>query len=168
LYSSIPLFYDRMKERVAGQEVNIIVRLINMEFHVPQFIEMETKIVGPLTWRQFLYVGGAAFIAFFLYFILRKYLFWFIFTSIILVGGGLALAFIPIAGQSLPSFLKNFFTYSVASKIYLWKKKKMPPQIIYERKVGISEKELVDASRLKIGGGGKLRDLSIKIETRTK
>ncbi|MFM2424198.1 MAG: hypothetical protein RLZZ70_589, partial [Candidatus Parcubacteria bacterium] len=29
-----------------------------MQFEVPQFIEIEDKIFGPLTWKQFLYVGG--------------------------------------------------------------------------------------------------------------
>jgi hypothetical protein len=29
-----------------------------MRFEVPQFIEIEAKIVGPLTWKQFVYVAG--------------------------------------------------------------------------------------------------------------
>ncbi|NCT02072.1 PrgI family protein, partial [Candidatus Parcubacteria bacterium] len=29
-----------------------------MRFEVPQFIEVEDKIFGPLTWRQFLYLSG--------------------------------------------------------------------------------------------------------------
>ena len=40
-----------------------------MRFEVPQFIEIEDKIFGPLTWKQFIYLaGGAGFgvIAFFL------------------------------------------------------------------------------------------------------
>ena len=29
-----------------------------MRFEVPQFIDIEDKIIGPLTWRQFIYLGG--------------------------------------------------------------------------------------------------------------
>jgi hypothetical protein len=138
-----------------------------MEFHVPQFIEMETKIVGPLTWKQFIFVGGAGVIVFFLYFFLKTFFIWFIMISVFLIGGALALAFLPIAGQSLPTFLKNFFSYSVASKIYLWQKKKVPPKVVYEKKVGLLKEEFEKTS-LKIAGGGRLRGLSMQIETRTK
>lgn len=138
-----------------------------MEFHVPQFIEMETKIVGPLTWKQFIFVGGAGVIIFFLYFFLKKFFMWFMMISVFLIGGALALAFLPIAGQSLPTFLKNFFSYSIASKIYLWQKKKVPPKIVYEKKVGLFKEEFEKTS-LKIAGGSRLRDLSMQIETRTK
>ena len=31
---------------------------VRMQFEVPQFIEIEDKIFGPFTWRQFLYLGG--------------------------------------------------------------------------------------------------------------
>ena len=30
-----------------------------MQFQVPQFIETEDKVVGPLTLRQFMYIAGA-------------------------------------------------------------------------------------------------------------
>lgn len=138
-----------------------------MEFPVPQFIEMEAKIVGPLTWRQFLYFLVVGLALFFLWFVI-KHLLWFIMIAIFLAGGAAALAFLPIAGQPLPTFLKNFFFYSIRTKIYLWQKKKMPPKVIYEKKVKIGKEELIEASRLKIGEGGRLRDLSTQIETRTK
>ena len=139
-----------------------------MEFPVPQFIEMETKIVGPLTWRQFIFVGGAGVIIFFLYFILKKYFLWFIVIAIFLAGGAIALAFFSIAGQSLSTFLKNFFIYSIGSKIYLWQKKRIPPKVVYEKRIGITKEEVERASILKIDAGGRLKDLSMQIETRTK
>lgn len=138
-----------------------------MEFPVPQFIEMEAKIVGPLTWRQFLFVGGAGALIFIFWVLIKNFLL-FLIISIILFIIALALAFLTIAGQPLPTFLKNFFAYSVSSKIYLWQKKKIPPKITYEKRVEIGKEELIKASRLKIGEGGRLRDLSIQIETRTK
>ena len=35
-----------------------------MQFRVPQFIDIEDKILGPLSWRQFAYVLGAAAVAY--------------------------------------------------------------------------------------------------------
>jgi len=137
-----------------------------MEFPVPQFIEMEAKIVGPLTWRQFIYVGGAGVTLFFLWFIIKN-LFWFIMIAVFLGGGGLAFAFLPIAGQPLPTFLKNFLLYSVGTKIYLWQKKRIVPKLVYEKKIGISREEF-EKTTLDVVKGGRLRDLSVQIETRTK
>ena len=48
-----------------------------MQFQVPQFIETEDKIVGPLTLRQFLYIGAAGLLSFLLFFVLKIW-FWFI------------------------------------------------------------------------------------------
>jgi len=138
-----------------------------MEFPVPQFIEMETKIVGPLTWRQFLLLGGAAAILFFLWFIVR-HLLWFILMAIFIGGAAMSLAFLQIGGQSLPALLKNFLSYSVASKIYLWRKKRVPPKLIFEKKVEIGREEIEKAPLLKIVEKSRLRDLSTQIETRTK
>ena len=46
-----------------------------MRFEVPQFIEIEDKIFGPFTWKQFVYLGGgiglAAVIFFTMPFLLR-------------------------------------------------------------------------------------------------
>jgi hypothetical protein len=44
------------------------------QFHVPQFIEVEDKIFGPLTLKQFLYVIGGAGIVFIMYAFLRNFL----------------------------------------------------------------------------------------------
>ncbi len=38
-----------------------------MEFQVPQFTEHEAKILGPLTFRQIIYVGTGGGIGLFLY-----------------------------------------------------------------------------------------------------
>ena len=39
-----------------------------MQFQVPQFIDVENKIIGPLSLRQFLYLAGAGLISFMLFF----------------------------------------------------------------------------------------------------
>lgn len=92
-----------------------------MRFEVPQFIEIEDKIFGPLTWRQFIYLGGGAgfgVIAFF----------WLPFLLFVLIAvpiGALsaALAFYPINNRPFSIFLESVYNYYTNSKLYLWKKR---------------------------------------------
>ena len=105
-----------------------------MQFTVPQFIEEEAKIVGPLTFKQLLYLAGPGIIIFFLYFSLAKTnLLAFIIITIFLAGLALAVAFLKIGGYSLPILFKNFFGFFVSSKIYLWGKKIGPTKIIQNK-----------------------------------
>ncbi len=135
-------------------------------YTVPKFIEHKAKIVGPLTFQQFLYIGGAAAICFILYFTLP--LFYFIMTAlpVMLVGAGLA--FGQIGGRSLPVVLKNFLSFSFGPKIYLWKKKTSLPPKFKEKKV---EPELKKAEETPVPtavGKSKLKNLSTQVETGTK
>jgi len=62
-----------------------------MRFTIPQFIEYEAKIIGPFTFKQFVYIGLAGAVGFVLYFSVPFYLF--IITCLILGGGALSMAF---------------------------------------------------------------------------
>ena len=70
-----------------------------MQFQVPQFVDVEDKIVGPLTLKQFLYIGGAVGLSMLLFFIVKLWL-WLI-LSIFMISGAVALAMIKINGQPL-------------------------------------------------------------------
>lgn len=91
-----------------------------MRFEVPQFIEVEDKIIGPLTWKQFVYLAGGAGILIVLYLSLP-----FIFFAMIgLPFGALAasLAFHRINNRPFSIFLESMVTYFTKSKLYLWRK----------------------------------------------
>ncbi len=75
------------------------------QFTIPQFIEHEAKIVGPLTFRQFIYVGVAGAICFVFYFTVPFY--FFVLGAIIAMFFGVVLAFGKMEGRSLPTILKN-------------------------------------------------------------
>ncbi len=129
-----------------------------MQFTVPQFIEHETKIVGPLTFKQFAYIGGAGTICFILYFSLGKTNFLlFLLLSLILLVGGSALAFLKIGGKALPSLLANFLKFSASPKIYLWGKKEAPLMVFKK----------VEEIPLKIAKDSKLKKIKIQIDTKT-
>jgi hypothetical protein len=136
------------------------------QFTVPQFIEHEAKIIGPFTFKQFVYVGIAGAICFFLYFTLAKTsLFLFILISGLIIAAALALAFLKSNGRSLPTVIKNFFVFSLSPKIYLWRKKNiLPPKIIAKPMEIIEEKE----ATITIAGKSRLKDLSTHVETNVK
>ena len=71
-----------------------------MEFTVPQFIEKEPKIVGPFTFKQFIFIGIAGGLSIFLFFAVSFFIF--IILAIILLGGAFSLAFLKIERISLP------------------------------------------------------------------
>ena len=91
-----------------------------MQFEVPQFIEIEDKIFGPLSWRQFLYVGGGAGITIVI-FLMLPFIFFLIFgIPIALISA--ALAFYPINNRPFSFFLEAVINYVTKERLYLWRK----------------------------------------------
>lgn len=91
-----------------------------MKFAVPQFIEVEDKIFGPLTLKQAIYLAGGAGVAAFLFFT-------FGFFVAVLIGGpivalAMALAFFKINSRPFVLVLESAFYYTLRNKLYLWKK----------------------------------------------
>ncbi len=137
-----------------------------MEFTVPQFIEKEPKIVGPFTFKQFIFIGIAGGICIFLFFTVS--LFVFIIMTIVLLGGAFALAFLKVGKTSLPLFIKNFFSFLFKPKIYLWKKKTSPLRFLRKEKEEVKKKEegIEEESKLKVNTGSRLDELFTRLETK--
>lgn len=93
-----------------------------MQFQVPQFIETEDKIVGPLTLKQFLYLAGAGGVSFFFFFFIQTWL-WMIMTVFLGVIGA-SLAFIKANGRPLPVMLRSALAYYWKPRLFLWQRKK--------------------------------------------
>jgi len=95
-----------------------------MQFQVPQFIEVEDKIFGPLTFRQFLYLAGGAGLSFIFYVYLPIYIsIFFIFPVVGLV---LALTFYKHNGRDFIFLAESVFKYTFTKKLYLWQKADRP------------------------------------------
>jgi len=137
-----------------------------MEFTVPQFIEREPKIVGPFTFKQFIFIGIAGGLCLLLFFVLPLAVF--IIIAVVLLGGAFALAFLKIGKTSLPEFIKNFFYFIFKPKIYLWKKKISPPKFFSKEKKEEKEEEIKKESKLKVVKGSRLDELSTRLETKNK
>ena len=92
-----------------------------MRFEVPQFIEVEDKIFGPLSWRQFLYLGGGVGAAVATFLMLPFILFAILGIPIALLAG--ALAFYPVNNRPFSFFLEAIINYITQERLYLWRKK---------------------------------------------
>ncbi|MFA7252379.1 MAG: PrgI family protein [Candidatus Paceibacterota bacterium] len=92
-----------------------------MRFQVPQFIEIEDKIFGPLTIKQFIYIAGSAGLSFILFRFL--YLPFAIVLIVAVTIFALTMAFYRINNKPFIDVLQSAFGYFFSSKLYLWKKK---------------------------------------------
>lgn len=98
-----------------------------MRFQVPQFIEVESKIFGPLTLKQFIYLAGGAGIIFLLYVYLPFFIM--VFFAVPVGIFALALAFYKVNNQSFIRVAENAFRHFTSPKIYVWKKEKIAPAV---------------------------------------
>lgn len=97
---------------------------MRMQFQVPQFIEVEDKIFGPLTFRQFIYLGGGAGICYMLFRLLPLFL---SFPLILAAGGtALALAFMKFNGRPFNLAMENAFYFAIHPRLYLWNNERKP------------------------------------------
>lgn len=90
-----------------------------MEYQVPQFIEVEDKIVGPLTLRQFIYIAGATGICV-VFFVSFSFIIAFLLSAPVVALAG-ALAFYKVNGKPFIEVLEAGFNYYTGAKLFLWK-----------------------------------------------
>lgn len=91
-----------------------------MEYQVPQFIEVENKIVGPLTLAQFIYIAGAGGLCVLFFFYLPAFIAFIL--SALVVGFAGALAFYKVNGKPFIEVLEAGFEYYTGAKFFLWHK----------------------------------------------
>ena len=133
-----------------------------MRFQVPQFIEREARVVGPFTFKQFVYLGVPTAAAFFLYFIAPFFVF--LFSTVVFLSIGFLFAFVNIGGRSFPTILMNFLHFSVGPKTYIWKKGEAPlttSQATYTEPV----QEGIQKPKVKLVKESKIKTLATHVET---
>ncbi len=97
-----------------------------MKYQVPQFIEVEDKIFGPFTFKQFAYLAGGAGAAFLAYRLLPTIIG--ILVAIPFASFGAALAFYKVNGRPFVEVLQSAFEYITKNRLYIWKKEEKKPQ----------------------------------------
>jgi len=91
-----------------------------MEYQVPQFIEVEDKIFGPLTLQQFIYLAGGAGIGLIAFLSLPFIVA--LFISLPVAGLAFALAFHKVNGKPFIEIMEAAFNYYLNRRKYLWRK----------------------------------------------
>lgn len=91
-----------------------------MQFQVPQYIDVEDHIVGPLTLKQFFYIATGFLTIFVLFFVLVTWL-WLI-TSIAIGTTSLAFALVKYNGRPLMTVTIAAIRYYTGGRTYTWQK----------------------------------------------
>ncbi len=130
-----------------------------MQFQVPQFIDVEDKIFGPLTLKQFIYLAGGAGASAALWVYLPSKI-----LSILLIlpiaGFSLALAFYRMNNKPFIDVVEAAFYYLVGGKLYIWKKVEKKPETKLTDQVG-QMKSMLAVPKI---SESKLKDLTWSLD----
>ena len=130
-----------------------------MQFQVPQFIEIEDKVFGPFTFKQFVYLLGAVACLYIPFKFFGVYI-------AVLTGGpfaafAIALAFAKINGRAFVFTAEAYAKYFFSNKLYLWKHK---DKVIQTQMV--EEKTAVRSMVVPTLSQNKLKDLAWALDVR--
>jgi len=131
-------------------------------FVVPQFIDVEDKIFGPITTRQFIILLTTGLILFIAFKLADLSLF--IFILAVLGGSALILAFVKINGQPFHFFILNIIQTLRRPSLRVWNKiytKQELDELRRTAKVELVEK-VKEVPRLSYN---RIRDLSLIVNT---
>lgn len=134
-----------------------------MQFKVPQFLEIEDKIFGPFTFREFVYLTGGAGLCFTLYKLLGLTLG--AIPILAVAGLALALTFYKPNNKPFIDMLESGFKYFTQSRLYIWKKS---ANKIVSDKIQVANADMNKIRMMKEGGleldGSRLRDLAWSLD----
>jgi hypothetical protein len=134
-----------------------------MRFQIPQFIDVEDKIFGPFTLKQFIYLAGGAAVA--VVGVVFFGAFWGLLFSSPIVILAAALAFYKINNRPFVNIMESAFKYALKDKLYIWNKKE-PDEESAENQSGRREKY----SSLVVPNlsGNKLKSLNWELDVKKK
>ena len=136
------------------------------QYQVPQFIELEDKIIGPLTLKQFLYLAFAGAVLFVFWFLFAFYI-WII-IALPITALAAAFAFLKINDRPFVYFFLAFIKYFTQPKLYIFSSttgKETPKKQILEKEEvktetpEITEKKIIPS---------KLKELALSLDANTK
>ncbi len=131
------------------------------QFIVPQFIDVEDKIIGPITTRQFVIVLVGALVTFILFKLLAFA--YFVLSAIVVMPLAAMLAFARVNGRPVHFFLLNFLQTSKRSKLRVWNREAYV-NVVQVVESQIKEKPKVQAVKAAVSGS-RLRDISLVVNT---
>jgi hypothetical protein len=127
-----------------------------MQFRVPQFIDVEDKLFGPLTFKQFAYLAGGVGMGFVLYKLLP------LFVAIVLIIPiatlSLLLAFYKVNNKPFIYYLQAGINYLTKSRLYVWQ------QRIKQKEEKSVEESITPVSILPRVSGNRISDISWSLD----
>jgi len=120
-----------------------------MQYNIPQFIDKEDKIVGPLTAKQlgWLFSGGVVLLV--LWSMLDSQTFYI--SALPIIGISVAFAFYRPYNQSLLTFILSAILFTSRDKTYVWKRieeKNIPIKKVSQKKE-IGEVKKIDSEKIR-------------------
>jgi len=112
-----------------------------MQFQMPRFLDIEDKVIGPLTFKQFIYLGGGLGLAYVAY----SYLgltFGFVFIGLFLFLG-ISLSFWKPNNRPAIVMFQAFLNHYTKSRMYVWQRPTKAERIKKTEKEIKPEKTLV-------------------------
>ncbi|MDQ7814569.1 MAG: PrgI family protein [Patescibacteria group bacterium] len=132
------------------------------KFIVPQFIDKEDQILGPITVRQFLIMLVAAFSIFIAY-KLFQFAYFLVFTIFVAAFGG-TFAFVKVNGQPFHVFFVNVLQTVTRPALRVWDKRHTEAELRAFMKTEVSAPVKVTPHKEK-PESSRLRDLSLVVNT---
>ncbi|MFH0987935.1 MAG: PrgI family protein [Parcubacteria group bacterium] len=131
------------------------------QFMVPQFIDVEDKIIGPVTTRQFVIMLAAVLVVF-LFYKLFSFVY-FVFGAFVVLGIAAVLAFALVNGRPVHYFLLNFLQTSKRPHLRIWNK------TAYEENVNVVSSAIKEVPKpvvvQKDKSKSRLSDLTLIVNT---
>lgn len=131
------------------------------QFLVPQFIDVEDKIIGPITTRQFVLMLIGILLTFLFYKLLA--FLYFVAAAVLTLGLFATLAFAKINGRPIHFFMLNFIQTQKRPNLRVWNREAFVQVVKYVQS-GITEKAEVVVKKEPVSGS-RLRDLTLVINT---
>lgn len=93
-----------------------------MQYKVPQDVQREDTIIGPITLKQLAILGGGGALTYVIYVSLAKTYFWQVWLPPVIIVGAITAAFAFLKIHDLPfhKFLMNFIEYNILPKQRIW------------------------------------------------
>ncbi len=131
-----------------------------MRYKVPRYIEYEAKILGPITFKQFISLFPGGFTVLFLFFLIDN-TFFFLFLTALIASVSLGITFGSVEGKPIYVMIYKYILFSIGSSQYIWEKKDISPRVVKKEEEEEEEDKTYPYAMKK---RSRLQDTSRKIE----
>ncbi len=134
-----------------------------MQFQVPQFLDVEDKVIGPLTIKQFLYlIGGAGFA----YLTFRFIPYIGLVLSLAFVALGVSLAFYKFNNKPFVYIIEAAYNYIRNARLYVWHRRERTTEVSMAPDLTNFIPTKTGGMGIPKSGGSKLNELSWSIDVK--